>query len=252
LKLGEILRTISFAKSVPEGLKLLECKRGVGGKNSLIRYIPEKDPVQEALKMSKKTNYFKLMLPNMGSELKVALWASGTPEQFVLHVRSAIHALKQMEHDIKYLNAKEAVATSNLDLDIKKEEYAQVRTSKRKKNKGNSGEGMPAVSESLVAAKTAYDKAKQALEATKLAAMMETAKAFELCEIYYPMRPGSLGKRLSRPKRLNVPGKTSTESLMTKLLPRPGTPLWSASRSTYSRCSGMMRAKPKNIISRIH
>jgi hypothetical protein len=111
---------MSFAKSVPEGLKLSVCERVVGGKNSPIRYIPEKDPVQEALKKTKKTNYFKLMLPNMGSELKEALWASGTPEQFILHMHSGIHACKQMEHDIKYLNAEEAVARANLDLDIKK------------------------------------------------------------------------------------------------------------------------------------
>ena len=77
---------MSFAKSVPEGLQLSECKRGVGGKNLPIRYIPEKDPVQEALEKNKKTNYFKLMLPHRGSKFKVALWASGTPEQFVLHV----------------------------------------------------------------------------------------------------------------------------------------------------------------------
>jgi hypothetical protein len=167
---------------VPEGLKLSECERGVGGKNSPIRYIPEKDLVQEALEKSKKTNHFKLMLPNTDSELKVALWASGTPEQFILHVRSAIHACKQMEHDIKYLNAEEALAMANLDLDIKKEENMQVRTSERKKNKGNPGESVPAASESLVAAKTAYKKTKQAVEATKLAAMMEIGKAFLLSD----------------------------------------------------------------------
>ena len=105
---------------------------GIGRKNSSICYIPEKDPVQEALKKNKKTNYFKLTLPNMGSELKVALWASGTPEQFILHVRSAIHACKQMEHDGKYPNAKEAVATVTMDLDIRKEEYAQVRASEKR------------------------------------------------------------------------------------------------------------------------
>jgi hypothetical protein len=165
-------------KSVPKGLKLSECERGVGGKNSPIRYIPEKDPVKEALEKSKKTNHFKLTLPNMGSELKVALWSSRTPAQFFLHVRSAIHACKQMEHDIKYLTAKakEAVATANLDLDIKKEEYEKVSTSERQ----NSGEGVPAASESLVAAKTAYDKAKQAIEAAKLAGTMEITNAFKL------------------------------------------------------------------------
>ena len=50
---------MSFTKSVPKGLKLSECKQGVGGKNSPIRYIPEKDLVQEALEKNKKTNYFK-------------------------------------------------------------------------------------------------------------------------------------------------------------------------------------------------
>jgi len=54
LKLGEILRTMSFAKSVPKGLKLSECKRGIGDKNSPNRYIPEKDPVQEALEKTKR------------------------------------------------------------------------------------------------------------------------------------------------------------------------------------------------------
>jgi hypothetical protein len=118
---------------VPKGLKLSECKRGVGGKNSPIRYIPEKDPVQEALEKTNKTNYFKLMLPNTGSKLKVTLWASGTPEQFILHVCAAIHACKQMEHDVKYQNTEEAIANANLDLEIKKEEYAQVRTSEKRR-----------------------------------------------------------------------------------------------------------------------
>jgi hypothetical protein len=68
------------------------------------------------------------------------LWASGTPEQFILHVRSAIHACKQMEDDVKFSSAKEAVATAQLDLEFKKEEHAQVRSSEEKKTKGNTGE----------------------------------------------------------------------------------------------------------------
>ena len=45
---------MSFAKSVPEWLKMSECERGIGGKNSPIHYIPEKDPVQEALEKKTK------------------------------------------------------------------------------------------------------------------------------------------------------------------------------------------------------
>ena len=47
---------MSFNKSVPKRLKLSEYNLGVEGKNFPIPYIPEKDPVQEALEKSKKTN----------------------------------------------------------------------------------------------------------------------------------------------------------------------------------------------------
>ena len=50
----------------------------------------------------------------------------------------------------------------------------------KKKTKGNPGEGIPAASKSLVVAKSAYEKAKQAVDATNLAAMTEGVKAFEL------------------------------------------------------------------------
>ena len=86
----------------------------------------------KALKKNKRTNSFKLTLPHTGSELKVALWVSGTPKQFILHVHSAIHACKQMEHDVKFSRAEEAVATAMLNLEIMKEENAQVCNSEKK------------------------------------------------------------------------------------------------------------------------
>jgi hypothetical protein len=113
---------MSFVKSVPERLKLLECKHGVVGKNSPICYIPEQNPIHEALKKSSKTNHFKLTLPHTGSGFKVAQWASGTPEQLILHMHSVIHACKQMEHDVKFYKAKKAIANVMLNLEIAKEE----------------------------------------------------------------------------------------------------------------------------------
>ena len=87
--------------------------------------------------------------------------------------------------------------------------------------------------------------AKQAVEAVKLAAITEGAKAFELYgNLLSDEARQPIGKRSSRPKQLHIPEKTTMESLMTKLLPRPGTLLWSASHSTYSRCSGMTWVKP--------
>jgi len=73
---------MSSMKAFPKGLKWIECERGIGGKNSPVRYIPE----QDALEKNKKTTYFKLTLPNTGNELKVAVWVSGTPKQFLLHI----------------------------------------------------------------------------------------------------------------------------------------------------------------------
>eukprot|EP00804_Cyclotella_cryptica_P008126 CCRYP_004607-RC/>CCRYP_004607-RC protein AED:0.50 eAED:0.70 QI:0/0/0.33/1/0/0/3/204/214 len=55
---------MSSVKAFPEGLKWIECERGIGGKNSPVRYIPEQDPLQDALEKTKKTTYFKLTLPN--------------------------------------------------------------------------------------------------------------------------------------------------------------------------------------------
>ena len=120
-------------KAFFEGLKWIECKCGIGRKNSPSRYIPEQDPVQDALAKDKKTTYFKLTLPNTGSELKVAIWSSGTPEQFVLHVRSAIHAITQMGLDTDYAEAERAVEAAKLDAEIAKMEYAMVRNSEKKR-----------------------------------------------------------------------------------------------------------------------
>ena len=47
--LGEQLCKMSLAKLTPVGLKVVECECGLGSKNAPIRYIPEQDPVQDAL-----------------------------------------------------------------------------------------------------------------------------------------------------------------------------------------------------------
>eukprot|EP00804_Cyclotella_cryptica_P027897 CCRYP_003796-RA/>CCRYP_003796-RA protein AED:0.34 eAED:1.00 QI:0/0/0/1/1/1/2/0/430 len=174
---------MSSVKAIPEGLKWVECERGIRGKNSPVRYIPKQDPVQDALVKNKKTTYFKLTLPNTGNKLKVAVWASGTPEQFLLHVRSAIHACKQMRLDTSFADAEKAIKTAKLDAEIAKEEYAQLHNSEKKKkgHKGDApGTSTEAVSPALSEAKALYDKALKALEAAKLAITMAGAKTFEL------------------------------------------------------------------------
>jgi hypothetical protein len=41
-----------------------------------------------------------------------------------------------MEHDVKFSKAEEAVANAILDLVIKKDEYAQIRSSEKKRQMG--------------------------------------------------------------------------------------------------------------------
>eukprot|EP00804_Cyclotella_cryptica_P022218 CCRYP_017950-RA/>CCRYP_017950-RA protein AED:0.35 eAED:0.85 QI:0/0/0/1/0/0.5/2/139/459 len=174
---------MSSVKAIPEGLKWVECERGVGGKNSPIRYIPEQDPVQDALAKDKKTTYFKLTLPNTGNELKVAVWASGTPEQFLLHVRSAIHACKQMGLDTDFAAAERAVETATFEAEVAKQEYVMVRNAEKKK-KGTKQDApsmtTEAASPALGQAKAVYDKVLKALEDAKLAVATAGAKPFEL------------------------------------------------------------------------
>ena len=124
---------MSSAKSNPKGLKVMECEPGVGGKNALIRYIPEQDPVQDALEKSKKTTYFKLTLPNTGTELKVAIWASGTPEQFLLHVRTAMHVCKQLGLETKEADAMIVLEAAYCKLDAAKAEYNKLSREAKQK-----------------------------------------------------------------------------------------------------------------------
>jgi hypothetical protein len=99
----------------------------------------------------------------------MAIWASGTPEQFLLHVHTAIHVCKQLGLDANFANAEKAVTNAKLDADLAKTEYAQVHSSEKKKNKGNKLQGTIPNSEALVAAKATYEEALKAIDAAKLA-----------------------------------------------------------------------------------
>ena len=110
---------------------------------------------------------------------------SGTPEQFVLHIRSAIHACKQMGLDAKFAETEQTVIHAELETELAKEEYVKLRSSEKKRNKGNKPKGSRSEvtnpdSEALAAAKAACEKALKAIETSKLAVTTAGAKLFEL------------------------------------------------------------------------
>eukprot|EP00804_Cyclotella_cryptica_P024036 CCRYP_007272-RA/>CCRYP_007272-RA protein AED:0.13 eAED:0.13 QI:0/-1/0/1/-1/1/1/0/100 len=53
--LGAALSRMSSEKIAPIGLKNQECKPGRGGKKAPIHYVPDRDPVQEALDLKPKS-----------------------------------------------------------------------------------------------------------------------------------------------------------------------------------------------------
>eukprot|EP00804_Cyclotella_cryptica_P012416 CCRYP_010853-RA/>CCRYP_010853-RA protein AED:0.31 eAED:0.70 QI:0/0/0/1/1/1/2/0/212 len=84
---------MSAEKIAPIGLKNQECG-AEGVAKAPIRYVPDRDPVQEALDLKPET--LKCTLAN-GSETRVTVWSGhGTNEQFVLHVNKAYSTAKKM------------------------------------------------------------------------------------------------------------------------------------------------------------
>ncbi len=63
--LGTALSRMSSKKVAPTGLKYQECECGRGGEKAPIWYVPEQEPVQEALELKPKS--LKCTLTN-GSE----------------------------------------------------------------------------------------------------------------------------------------------------------------------------------------
>ncbi len=76
---------MSMNKSVPEGLKSKECKKGNRKKRPPIPYVPVVNEVQEAIAKGKKYTY-KIKLPDK-TEFSVPIWDTGTQEAFLIHVQ---------------------------------------------------------------------------------------------------------------------------------------------------------------------
>ena len=79
--------------------------------------------------------YFKLTLPNTVNEFKVAIWASRSPKQFLLHVRTSMHVCKQLGLKTKEVNAMMALEAAYHKLDAAKAEYAKLAKSAKQKAK---------------------------------------------------------------------------------------------------------------------
>jgi hypothetical protein len=125
---------MSERNGVNKGLKDQECEKGAISRRPPVSYVPVIDEVQEQLNsgLSGK-RYEKLTTPD-DVTFNVGVWYSGMPEQFLLHVKQALHAVKRVELVYKYYSARAKRETAQ-------KEWDKVMTSIVKYKKDNKEKG---------------------------------------------------------------------------------------------------------------
>jgi hypothetical protein len=84
---------MSLAKAVPKGIKDRKCERFALQKCPPVPYVPEKDPIQETFSALKSDQSLKTTI-GVDAELRLPIWHCGTRKAFLMHVSSALDAIK--------------------------------------------------------------------------------------------------------------------------------------------------------------
>jgi hypothetical protein len=87
-------RPTSLAKAAPKGIKDRECKRIALQEHPPVPYVPEKDPAQEIVSAFKSDQSLKTTI-GIDAELHLPIWHCGTRKAFLMHVSSALDAIKK-------------------------------------------------------------------------------------------------------------------------------------------------------------
>ena len=87
-----------------KGLNDQECKRGKCVRRPPIPYVPVIDEVQETLAAKREPQYDTFELPNK-TKFKVRIWDTGTPEEFLNHVKQALNTCERVGHFEDYTKA---------------------------------------------------------------------------------------------------------------------------------------------------
>jgi hypothetical protein len=98
---------MSLAKAVPKGIRDKECKRFALQERPPVPYVSEKDPVQETVSALKSDQSLKTSI-GVDAELRLSIWHCGTCEAFLMHVSSALDAIKKQGTFKAYKEAHEA------------------------------------------------------------------------------------------------------------------------------------------------
>jgi hypothetical protein len=85
---------MSLAKAVPDCIKDKECKRFPLQEKPPVPYVPEKDPMQEMVFDLKSDQSLKATI-RKDAELRIPIWQMGMHEAFLMHVSTALDAIKK-------------------------------------------------------------------------------------------------------------------------------------------------------------
>ena len=85
----------------------------------------------------------------------VVIWVSGTPEHFLIHMHSTVYIIKQMDLDSKVQEATNVLENLKIDWGIAQDDHSKAKKEHKKKK----DDKPPHAACSIVAAKTALDKA---------------------------------------------------------------------------------------------
>jgi hypothetical protein len=98
---------MSLAKAVPDGIKDKECKRFARQELPPVPFMPEKDPVQEMVSALKSDQSLKTTIRE-DAELCISIWHTGTCKVFLVHLSTALDAIKKRGTFKAYKEAVEA------------------------------------------------------------------------------------------------------------------------------------------------
>lgn len=115
-----------------KGLNDQECERGKCVRRPPIPYVPVIDEVQETLAAKREPRYDTFELPNK-TKFKVRIWDTGTPEEFLNHVKQALNTCERVGH---FENYKKALQTREKARRNAKKEEETIKTLRAEKVTG--------------------------------------------------------------------------------------------------------------------
>jgi hypothetical protein len=170
---------MSIAKAVPEGIKDRECERFDLQERPPVPYVPEKDPVQESVFLLKSDQSLKTTI-GADAELHLPLWRCRTREAFLMHVSSALDAIKKWGTFKAYKGAHEAYVEQRK---AAKEAKANMSLFTTTMSKGKKAKKRTEKTYKEASGKNCFDKEK-ASQKTKEGMAPSNTSAPELCKEY--------------------------------------------------------------------